>query len=121
MPNHVSCNNGILDIDTLLKSVFTEITATNKVALRVTSVSYGDALTEQCMRDDINTLFRRAICIAEDGLPSIRLVQQTHAQGAGLQPVTCANNLTLDELKRQVFCRDTDGNIAIQTVQIPEL
>jgi len=121
MANFVSCNNYILDINTLLKSLFSVVTATDKVVLRTSAVLYGDTLTEECARDSFETLLRRSICVAEDSKPAIRFVQQTHALGGGLQDLPCDNEMSLDEIKRQVFCRDTNGNIAIQSVQIPEL
>jgi len=124
MADAVTCSNK-LDLNTILLSLFSNVqsiagTETVENVGRIVEVTNGRTYPIDCNnKDSLEELFKRALCIANDGYIALRVVNTDYAKGAGLAPApVCGNPQGLVEILRRCFCIDDNGDVAFNVANI---
>jgi hypothetical protein len=121
MADYITCDNNSLTIETILGSLFDQITATGAGVFRVLIKTYDAStpLITCATKQEFLVLFRQAMALADDGRIAARICIGTYSNGTGLSSAhECGTFKSLDLLTRTTFCYTTDGEIAFHLASI---
>lgn len=126
MANFTDCNTNSFSLETLLYALFAEeqniaLAETGQYAIRIvekTADRNSDAITCDS-KDTWEELFRRAIDLADDNKPALRVVITNRSDGTALEDVpNCGDYESLELLARNAFIMTTDGEVALNLANI---
>ena len=114
MADFITCSNNFITCLTLLRGLFAA-DANEVYGLRVVekTMSEGDVITCST-HEEFEQLFKKAIEIADDNKPALRVCMTAKANGVGLVDANlCDEHKSMELLSRLVFVYDTNGDVAV--------
>lgn len=126
MANFVDCDTKGYGFLTILAALFAEeqnlaLTGTGQYAIRITTKTADrDSAAISCSTyDSFKELFHRAIDLASDNKPALRVVSTERQSGTGLADVPdCANYEDLEFFARRCFIMTSDDEVALNFANI---
>jgi len=126
MADFVTCTTNGFGWLTLLAALFAEeqniaLTETGQYAFRIVEKTADrDAEVISCnSKDDLITLFHRALDLADDSKPALRVVITDRADGAALEDVpNCTDYESLTLFARNAFIMTDEGEVAVNLANI---
>lgn len=126
MADFVDCTTNGFGWQTLLAALFAEeqniaLTETGQYAFRISEQTADrDAEPISCnTKDDFLTLFHRALDLASDEKPALRVVITDRQSGYALEDVpNCTDYESLALFARNTFIMTTDGEVALNLANI---
>jgi len=119
--NFLSCTNNSIGFLTLLQSLLAQdANGVHYVRFLLATAADTPATPITCdNHDDFVQLFNKAIALADDGLPAIRIISTNFVDGAGLSASKeCGMESSLALLSRLIFVLDNEDNVAINLASI---
>ena len=117
MADYIACDNKV-DLNSLFLSLFS-LNAAGHFVFRLDEEAAGDESPLTCdTKDEFWTLFRRAISLADDGKPALRVIITDVANGVTLQDLPCASGLKWQDAARSAFRITAAGEVAFNIVNI---
>ena len=126
MADFVDCTTKDFGWKVLLNALFAEeqniaLAETGQYAFRIVQKTADrDAAPISCnSKEDLETLFRRALDLADDSKPALRVVITDRANGAALEDVpNCTDYESLELFARNTFIMTTDDEVAVNLANI---
>ena len=112
--NWTDCQTNQIDMWTVVASLFAEEAGTHYPFRIVQKTFYAGQPIACDTKDSFEELFRRAIEIADDNKPALRVVIVDYPNGVGLDDVPpCVNSEDVEYMARRNFCITTEGDVAV--------
>jgi hypothetical protein len=117
MAEFYDCSTKV-DIPTLLKSLI-GVNAAGDYVFRIDSETGTNTDAVTCdTKDEFWALFRRAISLADDGLPALRVIITDDANGANTSLPACGVEEDWETMLRRCFVLTDQGEVAVNLVNI---
>jgi len=123
MSNFLSCDFGAISPELVVRSLAGGIDALSVCGVRTVNVDTSEKTLSKVgtcgSAEDLWTLFRRAMIIADDDMVAIRTTTTSSSNGAGVSNCfSCTNAYTIYEQIGAMFSQDEDGVVYLNLISI---
>lgn len=120
MTDFITCNTKDYTFLTLLRGLYTQVDADGTYGIRVVQKTKKEGGVITCSKKEtFDQLFRKAIDLADDNKPALRICVTDAADGAGLSNADeCGIYKGLDLLSRLSFVYTTEDEVALSLINI---